>query len=659
MQQDMRELVDKLNDYAHAYYVLDAPKISDKEYDELFDELLRLEADTGIVLPDSPTLRVGGEPVAAFEQHTHIQRLWSLDKIRSREELMLWMDRSDKLKREFEKSSGNPLPESDYVLEYKFDGLTVNLTYDGGKLVYAATRGNGITGEGILEQVKTIRDVPLAIKHMGKLEVQGECYMKLSVLDELNSSTGEHLKNARNAAAGELRNLDPKVTARRRLSFFCYSIGYADGMMFSSHMEISDFLKENGFKISPYMRVHRDASAIIDDIKEVETHRGELDFLIDGMVIKINDIATREVLGYTDRFPRWAVAYKFTAEETTTTINSITWEVGRTGKLTPLARLEPVELAGATISRATLNNYDDILRKRVGAGSKVFIRRSNDVIPEILGCVDDEAPVTEVEKPSACGAHVEQRGANIFCTNSLTCTPQIVARLVHYASRDAMDIETFSDKTASQFVESLNIVTIPQLYRLTIEELLSLNKFKQKKAQNLLSAIERSKSRPLSSFLFALGIPNVGIKTARILSKQFLTLQAVRRAEYDELVTIKDIGDIVARGIVDFFSDDSISSAIDEILAYGVKPRDEESGEIQSSITGKTIVITGTMKRMDRSGIESLIQSLGASASGSVSKKTDYVVAGEGAGSKLNKANELGIMVITEDEFFEMIGKQG
>ena len=233
MQQGMRELIDRLNDYAHAYYVLDAPKVSDKEYDELFDELLRLEADTGIVLPDSPTLRVGGEPVTAFEQHTHIERLWSLDKIRSREELVLWMDRSDKLKREFENNSGNPLPQSEYVLEYKFDGLTVNLTYDGGKLVYAATRGNGITGEGILEQVKTIRDVPLAINYMGKLEVQGECYMKLSVLDELNSSTGEHLKNARNAAAGALRNLDPKVTAGRRLSFFCYNIGYAEGARFS------------------------------------------------------------------------------------------------------------------------------------------------------------------------------------------------------------------------------------------------------------------------------------------------------------------------------------------------------------------------------------------------------------------------------------------
>lgn len=662
MQQGMRELIDRLNDYAHAYYVLDAPKVSDKEYDELFDELLRLEADTGIVLPDSPTLRVGGEPVTAFEQHTHIERLWSLDKIRSREELVLWMDRSDKLKREFENNSGNPLPQSEYVLEYKFDGLTVNLTYDGGKLVYAATRGNGITGEGILEQAKTIRDVPLAINYMGKLEVQGECYMKLSVLDELNSSTGEHLKNARNAAAGALRNLDPKVTAGRRLSFFCYNIGYAEGARFSSHTELMDFLKKNGFKISPYMHVCRDAATIIDDIKEVETHRGELDFLIDGMVIKINDIATRDALGYTDRFPRWAVAYKFTAEETTTTINSITWEVGRTGKLTPLARLAPVELAGATIARATLNNYDDILRKRVGAGSKVFIRRSNDVIPEILGCVDDGAPIAEVERPSvcpACGAHVEQRGANIFCTNSLTCTPQIVARLVHYASRDAMDIETFSDKTASQFVESLNIITIPQLYRLTIDELLSLNKFKQKKAQNLLSAIERSKRRPLSSFLFALGIPNVGIKTARILSKRFLTLKAVRRAGYDELIAIKDIGDIVARGIVDFFSDESISSAIDEILSYGVKPEDEESGEIQSSIAGKTIVVTGTMKRMDRSGIEALIESLGASASGSVSKKTDYVVAGESAGSKLNKANELGITVISEDKFFEMIGKQG
>ena len=545
------------------------------------------------------------------------------------------------------------------MLEYKFDGLTRNMTYENGELTYAATRGNGITGEGILAQARTIRSLPLKIPYKGKIEVQGECYMRLSVLEKLNETLDEPLRNARNAAAGALRNIDPKVTAQRKLSCFCYNVGYIDGRNFSKQTEVIEFLRENGFPVSPFVRVFDDADELMDAVESIPQIRGKLDFLIDGMVIKLNDIRTHEALGYTERFPRWAIAYKFAAEETTTTVNDVTWEVGRTGKLTPLAHLEPVELAGARISRATLNNYDDILRKRVGIGSRVFIRRSNDVIPEILSSVEGDAPTAPIERPSvcpACGAHVEQRGAHMFCTNSLTCPPQIVARLAHFASRDAMDIETFSDKTAEQLVRKLNISTIPELYTLDEETLVQLDKFAEKKARNLLDAIEKSKNRPLSSFLFAIGIPNVGIKTARTLAKHFGTLESVRRASYEELIAIRDIGDTVAQGIVSFFADESIIKAIDTLLSLGVHPHDEKTAQADSPITGKTFVVTGTLERADRKTVEALIESLGAKASGSVSKKTDYVIAGENAGSKLQKARELSVKVIDEKEFFEMIG---
>ena len=545
------------------------------------------------------------------------------------------------------------------MLEYKFDGLTINMTYENGELTYAATRGNGITGEGILAQARTIRSLPLKIPYKGKIEVQGECYMRLSVLEKLNETLDEPLRNARNAAAGALRNIDPKVTAQRKLSCFCYNVGYIDGRNFSKQTEVIEFLHENGFPVSPFVRVFDDADELMDAVESIPQIRGKLDFLIDGMVIKLNDIRTHEALGYTERFPRWAIAYKFAAEETTTTVNDVTWEVGRTGKLTPLAHLEPVELAGARISRATLNNYDDILRKRVGIGSRVFIRRSNDVIPEILSSVEGDTPTAPIERPSvcpACGAHVEQRGAHMFCTNSLTCPPQIVARLAHFASHDAMDIETFSDKTAEQLVRKLNISTIPELYTLDEETLVQLDKFAEKKARNLLDAIEKSKNRPLSSFLFAIGIPNVGIKTARTLAKHFGTLESVRRASYEELIAICDIGDTVAQGIVSFFADESIIKAIDTLLSLGVHPHDEKIAQADSPITGKTFVVTGTLERADRKTVEALIESLGAKASGSVSKKTDYVIAGENAGSKLQKARELSVKVIDEKEFFEMIG---
>ena len=653
MEQRIRELVDKLNEYSKAYYVLDAPKISDKEYDELYDELLRLEEQSDIILPDSPTQRVGGDPLPCFEPHTHIHRLWSLDKVRTREDLIDWGRRVERI------AELQHLPRVKYALEYKFDGLTINLTYEGGRLITGATRGNGIVGEDITPQIKTIRTVPLTIPFKGKMEVQGECYMKLSVLDEINKTTDEKLKNARNAAAGALRNLDPRITAKRRLDCYCYNVGYIEGKKLETQDEMLGFLRENGFNVSDYLVFCDDIETVCDEIDKAEESRPHLDFLIDGMVVKVRDFATREALGATEKFPRWAMAFKFAAEETTTTVRDITWEVGRTGKLTPRASFDPVELAGATIRHATLNNFDDIRRKRVGIGSRVFIRRSNDVIPEILSAVEGDVPERQVEKPTvcpACGAHVEHRGVHLYCTNSLSCAPQIAGRLAHYASRDAMDIDTFSEKTAALFVEELKLKSIPDLYDLGPQDYMGLQGFGERRINNLMAAIERSKDCTLGAFIFAIGIPNVGAKTAKDLARRFGTIEALRSATVEQLTEVPDVGEIVARSIVEFFADPSIATQVDRLLAHGVKPRPEEVQQ-DSPISGKTIVVTGTLEKLDRRQAEALIESLGGKAAGSVSKKTDYVLAGESAGSKLTKARELGVRVLNEQEFFELIGE--
>ena len=650
MMTRQEELTQQLARYAEAYYDTDAPVISDAEYDALYDELVSLEQESGFVLPGSPTVRVGAS-AGAFLPHTHIRRLYSLDKVRTEEALADWANRAIRA------ADGKPV---EFGLEYKFDGLTVCLTYDNGRFVQGATRGNGVTGDGVYEQLLTIRSIPRTIPFKGKMEVQGECIMRLSVLEELNKTADEPLKNARNAAAGALRNLDPKVTASRKLDLFCYNVGYIEGKELTNQREMLAFLAENGFPVSPFIRYCTTAEALKREIDLAEQTRGKLDFLIDGMVIKVTDFALREFLGATEKFPRWAMAYKFAAEETTSIVEEVTWEVGRTGKLTPLAHLSPVELAGATIQRATLNNYDDIQRKRVKIGSKVFIRRSNDVIPEILGAVPDDTATEVIQKPTrcpVCGAHVEENGAHLFCTNSLSCRAQITLRLAHYASRDAMDIESFSDKTAEQFIEALGVTSIPELYALDKEQLVALDRFGNKKAQNLLDAIEKSKTRPLSAFLFALGIPNVGSKTAKDLAKRFGTLSAVRAATREELLAIPDVGGIVAESILSFFADPNISAQIDQLLAYGVSPQGEQAANTASPIAGKTIVVTGTLPTLGRREAEALIEQNGAKAAGSVSKKTDYVLYGESAGSKLDKARELGIPLLTEAEFLALIGE--
>lgn len=647
----MRPLVDRLNETARAYYVEDRPVISDKQWDELYDQLLTLEKESGIVLPDSPTHRVGGEILSGFEPHTHISRLWSMDKVQSIGALEDWIRRTEKL---------TGLTELQYYVEYKFDGLTLNLTYRDGQLVQAATRGNGVTGEAILPQAKTVRSVPLTIPYKGLLEVQGECIMRLSTLEKYNQTAKEPLKNARNAAAGALRNLDPAVTASRHLDAFFYQVGTIENAPFHTQPEMLNFLRENGFPVSPYLGKPHNRQEIEECIRQIELQRPDLDFLIDGVVIKVGDVGLREQMGFTEKFPRWAVAYKFEAEESVTTLRDVTWELGRTGKLTPLAHLDPVDFYGVTVRKATLNNWGDIQRKQVAIGAPVWIRRSNDVIPEIMGRVGEPgAEETPIERPThcpACGHALIERGAHIFCMNRVDCKPQAVARISHFASRDAMDIEGLSEKTADQLYDQMGVRDPADLYHLTHEQALMLEGFKERKAQKLIAALEKSKDCALDAFLFAIGIPNIGRKTARDLANAFGMLNRVIGATVEQLVAIPDVGDIVAQSVVEFFSFEENRVMIDRLLQSGVHPR-EASGHAEGIFSGMSVVVTGTLPTLSRKEAEELIRQNGGTAASSVSKKTAFVVAGEAAGSKLTKAQTLGIEVIDEAELMHRCGQ--
>ena len=648
----MQQLVDYLNHTAHAYYVLDNPIISDAEWDKLYNLLLKMEQETGIVLPDSPSHRVGGEPLKGFEEHRHISRLWSMDKAQSQEELSQWFDRTEKLHAQ---ESG--LPPLEYGIEYKFDGLTLNLTYENGKLVQAATRGNGEVGEAILPQAKTVMGVPLSIPWQGKIEVQGECIMRLSALKKYNETAQEPLKNARNAAAGALRNLDPSITASRKLSAFFYQVGTIEDAPYTEQTGMIRFLKDQGFPVSPYFETANTREEVYALLKKIEEDRPGLDYLIDGAVIKVMDSRTRTAFGYTDKFPRWAVAYKFAAEEATTLLENVTWELGRTGKLTPLAHVTPVEFEGVTVRKATLNNMGDIQRKNVSLGCRVWIRRSNDVIPEILGKVDDGTEGTPILPPThcpACGKELTLIGAHLFCLNRDTCKPQAVMRLSHFASREAMDIGGFSEMTADQLYDSLSVRDPADLYRLEKEQLLQLEGFKEKKAQNLLDALEKSKSCDLSQFLLAVGIPNIGKRTARDLAQHFGTLEKLMEADTESLLQIDEIGSIVAQSVVDFFALEQNQAMIRRLLDAGVAPRAAQQKAEGGAFQGMTLVVTGTLPTLSRQEAEEFIRLNGGNAASSVSKKTSFVVAGEKAGSKLDKALKLGIPVLTEEQLLSM-----
>ncbi len=655
----IKELVEKLNRYSYEYYSLDNPSVSDKDYDEKYYELQELERETGYILPYSPTLRVGDVVLEGFKKYTHKAKLWSLDKAQSLQEIIDWHNRNVKFVEEM-RSRGENLPDLKYVLTKKFDGLTINLTYNKeGILEIGATRGTGSIGEEVTAQVKTIKSIPLKIQSEDILEVHGEAIMTQEAFDKYNEASDTPLKNLRNGAAGALRNLNVKETARRNLSAFFYDVGYKEGTPFKSYLEMMGFIKEQGLPVDEYIKVCSSIEEIQEQIDYIKGIRFDLNYDIDGLVIAIDDIRTRELLGYTIKFPKWAIAYKFEAQEAITKLLDVEWNIGRSGRVGPTAILEPVELAGVTVKRATLNNMDDIARKGVRIGAEVFIRRSNDVIPEIMGVVPESLEgseeITVPETCPACGSHLVLNGAHYFCENTLSCKPQLVKSIVHYASREAMNIAGFSERTAEQLFEKLNIKSISDLYKLKEEELIDLEKFGAKKAQNLLEAIERSKDCELDAFIYALGIPNVGAKTARDLVDRFKSIEGLKNASFEELVEVKDVGDIVAQGVVAFFKEEKVLETIEELLALGVSPKFIEKEVIENPFEGKTVVATGSLVNYSRTEIKDKLESLGAKVAGSVSKKTDYVIAGEAAGSKLTKAQELGIKVLSEEEFEEML----
>jgi len=645
----MQELIDKLLEANYNYYVLDNPTISDKEWDKMYDELVKLEKESNIILPSSPTQKVGGNPLSKFEKVKHKRKLMSLDKAQSFEEILEWNDRNQKL------IKFNPK----FSVEHKFDGLSLALTYENGILVLGATRGNGEEGENITEQVKTIRTIPLSINYKGTVIVQGEGIMKLSELEKFNNTHEEKLKNARNAAAGAIRNLDPKLTKTRNLDFFAYNINYIEGKTFKTQEEEHNFLIENGFMVDPLFKIVNSIDDIKSIIDDVDKEKSKYDFLIDGMVIKINNLSTREELGDTIKYPRGMLAYKFEALETTTILEDITWQVSRSGKLTPVAILKPIELAGVTVSRATLNNFSDIRKKQVKIGSRIFVRRSNEVIPEVLGLAQDLAGSKVIERPTtcpSCGERLVWGDIETTCPNHFGCPRQIIERLSFFSSKGAMNILNFSVKTIEKLYELYKINSYSDIYNLTEEQLYNLESFKDKKVKLVLKSIEESKTPELYRFIFALGIDNVGIKTAKQLATHYKTFENFSKATIEELVTLPDIAEITANGIVDFLNNEANQTEIQNLFKIGIKIKNAENKTVNknSVFSGKKVVLTGTLS-FSRTEASKLLEEAGAEIVNSVSKNTDYVIVGEDAGSKLTKALALNIKILNEKEFLSLL----
>lgn len=635
MEMTMEEMVETLNRWAYEYYVLDAPSVSDQHYDALYDRLTALEKKEGRVLPDSPTRRIGGEPLKNFEKYNHLEKSYSLDKVQSFNELEAWVT---KIKTAY--------PGAVFTVEYKYDGLNLSITYENGLLIRAVTRGNGVTGEVVTRQVETINSVPLSIGYKELIEVRGEGYMKRSSLAAYNEKhADEPLKNTRNGVAGAIRNLDPTVTAGRKLDMVFYSLGY-NTLKLRSQTELNEFLKKNRFATNGVFRRCENHEEIRAVIEEIGRTRDSLDFDIDGVVIKTDDFALREELGYTEKFPRWAVAFKFEAEEVVTKLLKVTWMPGRTGKVTPIGHLKPVELCGATISRATLNNIGDIRKKSLKTNSDVYVRRSNDVIPEVLGLAEEGEESEEIKAPEVCpvcGTPLIERGALLYCPNRNGCSEQIVARLELYCSKDGADIEGLSEKTLKLFYEKLGVISPDGLYALKTSQLMELEGFKEKKAAKITDSIEKSKEMSLPAFLYALGIENVGTKTAADLAERCGSLEKIMQASVEELTAIEDIGEVVAGSIKDYFSDAENVKMIGRLLAAGVKPIYSEKKE--GIFSGMKFVLTGELEGLVRSEAKKLIEEEGGEVMSSVTKNTDIVVAGENAGAKLEKALKLNVEI--------------
>ena len=653
---EIESLREKINQANYQYYVLDNPTLSDFEYDELFSRLKALEeANPLLITPDSPTQRVGGLS-EKFTEHKHKYRLYSLDNTYNEEELIKWYERVTK-------ECGG---QQELVCELKIDGLAMALTYENGLFTKGVTRGDGIVGEDITNNLKTVKAIPLRLFENIDVDVRGEVYMPKSSFEKLNEDnlkSGEKLfANPRNAASGSIRQLDSTITAKRDLSFFTYTVILNPDSEIRTHWDSLQYIKKLGFKINPNVRLVKDIYGAIEYCKEWENKRFELDYATDGVVIKVNNLSCQQEMGFTSRAPKWATAFKFPPEEMTTTLLDIEWGVGKTGAVTPVAILEPVLLAGSTVSRASLHNLDEIKRLDVRIGDKVLIKKAAEIIPKVIKVVDDEnhskLPIYTMNFSCPdCESPLETREGevNLYCSNP-NCRSVVLAKLEYWVSKEAMDIDFVGPSLIEQLYDKKMVFNPADFYKLTRQDLMQLDLIKEKSAENIFTAIEKSKDCTLSRFITALSIRHVGKETADIIVNEFGSLDAIKNASKDDLAKIEGIGEKIANTVWEFFQNNANIELVGELLSLGVSPR-EGSLKNSDKLEGQTFVLTGTLATMTRDEAAEKIKLNGGKVSSSVSKKTSFVVAGENAGSKYEKAQNLGVIILTEQEFLDMIGE--
>jgi len=667
VKRKAEKLREEIRHHDYRYYVLNQPEISDKEYDDLVKKLKQLEKQyPQLITPDSPTQRVGEKPLIGFKTVKHRVAMLSLDNTYSSEEIEEWDKRVHK---------GLPGGKTEYVVELKIDGVGVSLTYEKGVFLVGATRGDGVTGDDITQNLKTIKSIPLRFLTTGSsqlpdvIEVRGEVFMEKADFEKLNAEKKKKdealFANPRNAAAGSLKLLDSQLTAGRKLNCFIHSFGTLEGgKVYKTHWEFLQSAKRLGLRVNPEIKLCKNINEVISYCENWDNKRGRLGYEIDGMVIKVNSLAQQKRLGYTMKSPRWAIAYKFPAQQATTTLKNIILQVGRTGVITPVAMLEPVECGGVTISRATLHNFDEIRRLDVRIGDRVIVERAGEVIPKIVKVVESvrkgRREIFKVpEKCPECGGRItkeKEEEVAYRCINP-SCPAQLERGLVHFASRNAMDIEGFGESVVEQVVKNGLVKDFAGIYSLGKENLLRLELFAEKRAQNLLDAIEKSKERPLARLLFALGIRHVGEKAAETLAEEFGSIDALMEAKEEELERIPEVGPALAGSVREFFRQKEIRILIEKLKKAGLKLEQERVKKGPQILTGKTFVFTGELKGYSRPEAEKLVKNLGGKASSSVSEQTSYVVVGESAGSKYGKAKAFGVPILSEEEFEKLIKK--
>jgi len=663
VKKEIERLREAIRHHDHLYYVLDEPKISDREYDALYRKLVDLEKEhPELVTPSSPTQRVGGAPLKAFGVVRHVEPMLSMDNTYSSEEIR---DFDRRVKKNLE------LDRVEYVVELKFDGVSISLTYEDGRWVKGATRGDGKNGDDVSNNLKTIRAIPLlfadkAAKAPRSIEVRGEVYMTKKELERLNREKArlgeEPFANPRNAAAGSLKLLDPALVAKRRLNIYIYGAGRYEGIKFDTHMELLEYLKRAGFRINGHHKLCATIDEVIAYCDSWEGKRGSLDYDIDGMVLKVNRLAYHQRLGATAKSPRWAIAYKFPAEKALTEVKEIVVQVGRTGAVTPVAILKPVHLSGTTVSRATLQNFDEIERLDVKIGDKVYVEKSGEIIPKVLSVAKEKRTGREKgfaipAKCPACGSRlIKDEGGVAFRCDNAACPAQIKERILHFASRDAMDIEGMGDAIVDQLVDKGLVKDYGDIYSIKFEEVKGLERMAEKSARNLISAIEKSKANSLDRLIYGLGIRHIGERAGQILANRFGSIEALKAQAIEDLTAVEEIGPVMAESIRGFFASGENLKILKKLHAAGLRMSQIIERKAPGKLDGKTIVVTGTLESFSRSEAEALIRRLGGDASSSISSKTDYLVAGLKPGSKLAKAKALGVKVLSEEEFKRFAG---